>query len=1433
MSQLGHFRKTVSLVLTALLFFNVQYLSFNVFATQDRTANFYTNYEICSDPGQLMVNIALAQLERNQSSMGYTEYWCADFVSDCAKLAGQSDAIPANGYVPTLWQLIKDAGGYEVYDRKVGDIIFYDCTSGGGHSFEHVGIVIDDTYSVEGNYSGAVKKVTGFTDAHGHTTASGTVVRRYLRPNYQNSTLSVPEGVYTFHNIRAIDNGADRVIDVDVSSISDQYASLRIADANLTQAQKFRVIKDGDGYYIKSVYADKYLDISHPAVGENDHPVQLYYTNTLPEEKWVFLDAGNGNVYIHNTTFEVNVDIDNGSTDNNTPLETWVPDGTTSQQWKMVRVSPYSSISVEEGVYEIHNVRNPARVMDIQDNSTNDYAIVQLYDDINNQVEKWRIVKLGAYYGIQSVYSGKWLDISHPVVGEPEQTVQLYSVNTNPEEKWVFEDAGDGKVLIRSLNDIYLDTGAGGPTDNRTPLKTWNYDASTSQQWTLVKTTEQPTAVLEIDKTACTPNNSVTFTFGGNNSGTYTLGLYKDGSRIEGLSVEGHTYTRSFSEPGEYSAYMTAYSYPAYADSNWVYWTVYDTPTKPVVQSINCNADGSVTLEWTPCTVNTINYSIRFYQEGSNEEFLLLNRVTADTAYTCYGLPAGRYTAMVTAEGRGGWTHSDRTAVFEISSNYTVTFDPNGGMVSPASKSVTRGSTYGSLPTPTREGYTFDGWYNYIYNGGVFENGKVDGSYVALGREYMYTDQIAVHVEAYQDDWSAFDGQLISCTEGGGWGMGYYADSNGSGAEAYIEGVGYKGIPFSYNTLSSGWHSFDLVFDGSNLIGYIDGVEKGRVATGGTKIKYYANNGIFIGAEAGANTTNPENKYSFTGEIGCVLISHSGTVCGAITSGSKVAGDHMLYAKWAKILPVTLESVSFTQDDLANVKKDYFVGDQPDVTGLTLTARYSDGSTQTITEGFTCETAELTEAGAQKVWVSYSGFTLSYNVSVTALEATGIEIEEEPLQTAYYVGDELNTNGLTLTVTYNSGKTEAVTNGFTCTPTVFDAVGTQTVTVSYEGLTCTFSVTVKPEETAPYWGDVNGDKRVDDEDTSLILKYVKGMVELTPEQLCFADADLNGTVNTTDVTILLKYIKGLSSQDNIPAKSNASFILNNGKTIYYVNESIDISALSLKVLNQNDGGIKHTLTDGFEIVSFDSSVPGEKVLAVKYRDMVFYTTVTVKERAPAPVIETLGGATIDNQTHQITGLTAGGTADGFEQNYVTVSGGSFEYEYPTEKQVMGTGTKVKVYDIEQQLVETYTIVIFGDIDGDSWYDGTDAYFVKLAANGMIPATALTEAQRMAADCNHDGNIDSLDVALLEQAGLLLASVDQTAAPDELQTNSVYLEYCSLIDQSVEITEPAPTEANEPAAGQGSGAAVWQLILDLLKRLFNFVTMIFSIIVIPK
>lgn len=57
----------------------------------------------------------------------------------------------------------------------------------------------------------------------------------------------------------------------------------------------------------------------------------------------------------------------------------------------------------------------------------------------------------------------------------------------------------------------------------------------------------------------------------------------------------------------------------------------------------------------------------------------------------------------------------------------TLTFDAAGGTVSPPSKQVTSGSAYGTLPTPTRTGYTFAGWFTRATGGDAVTAATVAG----------------------------------------------------------------------------------------------------------------------------------------------------------------------------------------------------------------------------------------------------------------------------------------------------------------------------------------------------------------------------------------------------------------------------------------------------------------------------------------------------------------------------------------------------------------------------------------------------------------------------------------------------------------------------------------------------------------------------------
>ena len=59
---------------------------------------------------------------------------------------------------------------------------------------------------------------------------------------------------------------------------------------------------------------------------------------------------------------------------------------------------------------------------------------------------------------------------------------------------------------------------------------------------------------------------------------------------------------------------------------------------------------------------------------------------------------------------------------------YTITFDPNGGSVSPKSKTTGTDGKLASLPTPTREGYSFNGWFTAKDGGDQVTTSTVFGS---------------------------------------------------------------------------------------------------------------------------------------------------------------------------------------------------------------------------------------------------------------------------------------------------------------------------------------------------------------------------------------------------------------------------------------------------------------------------------------------------------------------------------------------------------------------------------------------------------------------------------------------------------------------------------------------------------------------------------
>lgn len=207
----------------------------------------------------------------------------------------------------------------------------------------------------------------------------------------------------------------------------------------------------------------------------------------------------------------------------------------------------------------------------------------------------------------------------------------------------------------------------------------------------------------------------------------------------------------------------------------------------------------------------------------------------------------------------------------------------------------------------------------------------------------------------------------------------------------------------------------------------------------------------------------------------CELSIPNGTVLDS--EGSKTVYVTYSYQGVQKITAFYLQvSAGLSKIEITDepTKTSYDQGDELDLTGISVTATYSNLSTEDVTEDCTFEPADgtvLSEGGTVMVIASYTenGITktAAFEVTVTETVLDRIVITVAPTTTSYTVGDALDLTGIVVTANYAGD----VTNRCTFSPAngdTLDTAGTQTVTVAYseDGVmkTATFDVTVEDDD---------------------------------------------------------------------------------------------------------------------------------------------------------------------------------------------------------------------------------------------------------------------------------------------------------------------------------------------------------------------------------
>ena len=231
----------------------------------------------------------------------------------------------------------------------------------------------------------------------------------------------------------------------------------------------------------------------------------------------------------------------------------------------------------------------------------------------------------------------------------------------------------------------------------------------------------------------------------------------------------------------------------------------------------------------------------------------------------------------------------------------------------------------------------------------------------------------------------------------------YYVDENGI---VYHTGFAYKGVTY-YNVNTS------------NL-----SVEKVEIKSLPSKLEYNAGENIdMAGLKVEATYSDGQTKDVTESVIFSPSLSEitksTGTKEVTVSYGGVSANDKIEI----KVNEAVITSIAITKYPSTLT---YYVGESVDVTGIEVTATYSDGQTGNISDNVTFEPSlsEVTKtAGTKEITVKYNTMEAEEKITITVNELVlnSIKIEGELEKTKYKQGESFDASGIIVKAVYEGG----------------------------------------------------------------------------------------------------------------------------------------------------------------------------------------------------------------------------------------------------------------------------------------------------------------------------------------------------------------------------------------------------------------------------
>lgn len=304
---------------------------------------------------------------------------------------------------------------------------------------------------------------------------------------------------------------------------------------------------------------------------------------------------------------------------------------------------------------------------------------------------------------------------------------------------------GDNKLV--GAHEDYGYPQIGDQNGKEISVTNYYYVGNTGTSWTKVyryieNTAEPKTAHLSINKSDFKIGEEFVMTLSSDTNCQFYLSVFDSdsGNRILGETVLDE-YRNAFQKAGHYTAYMSAFNSKGSVDSNWVDFYVFGSaPTYATLSLDKTHLDIGETVV---LSTRTDAYYVKIYTSIFKDDTKIYS---GDIPYNFKYKPtsSGIYKAYVSAYTYEGGVDSNWITFYV--GKYNIIFNLDGGSCLTSSKTVTYGSTYGTLPTPTKSGYTFDGWFTSEIGGKrVTSSTKVD----QMSDHVLYAHWTLNHTHSY------------------------------------------------------------------------------------------------------------------------------------------------------------------------------------------------------------------------------------------------------------------------------------------------------------------------------------------------------------------------------------------------------------------------------------------------------------------------------------------------------------------------------------------------------------------------------------------------------------------------------------------------------------------------------------------------------------